>query len=99
MLDALRGVVRGVTIDPPDAEECRRAALGARIQHAASCDTYAGQAETLAFYEAIGGYGFGVEYEDAILTVGPDDLLDLATRFFDPDAALAIRTHERRPNP
>ncbi len=99
MLAALHGVVRNLRTSPPDEDECRRAALGARLQHATSCDTYTGQADTLGFYEAVADYTFGVEYEDAVLTITPEDILNLTTRYFNSDAALVIRTHEWRPNP
>jgi predicted Zn-dependent peptidase len=71
-------------------EECQQGARTALLLHAMGADTYTGQAESLAFYEAIDSYELAISYEDEVLTIGPDDIRRVVLRYFDPDRALVV---------
>lgn len=92
--EAAIGVLKAILADIRDngvsVQECERGKASALVMHAINADTYTGQAETLAFYEAISSYELGVTYEDDILTIAPEELRDLVRRYFDPDKALVV---------
>jgi predicted Zn-dependent peptidase len=88
--DALRATVSDLLMSGPSAEECAAAGKTALRMHAETCDTYTGQAQCIGFYEALGAGRFAFSYEDDILTVTPDEVRALATRYFDPSRALVL---------
>ncbi len=88
------GVLKTILADIRDngvsVEECQQGARTALLLHAMGADTYTGQAESLAFYEAIDSYELAISYEDEVLTIGPDDIRRVVLRYFDPDRALVV---------
>lgn len=91
VLDQLKRMLTDIASGGVTDEECMRAARGARLLHAGGGETYTGQARILGFYEGIGSYLFGVEYEDEVLRVTPSDLAELVRRYYDPARALVLR--------
>lgn len=68
------------------------------IGYAFTNESYADQAGSLGFYEAIADYTLAVEYIDRVRAITPEKLQQVAQEYLDPDAyTLAIIRPETRP--
>lgn len=88
--DALWTQLNALRAGPvPDAE---LASAKARLLTTFAFDneTYAGQAATLGYYEAIGSYTFAQQYADLIARVSASDLQRAASHYLQPSRAVSI---------
>lgn len=88
--EALRAVLRAALARASDPEAIGWASRSALLEHARTCETVTGLAQSLGFYEGIGDGSFAARYEDEVLTVTGDEVLALATKYFDPDRAAVL---------
>lgn len=79
LAEVRRLLAEGVT--PGETESARRALLGQTLFDE---ETFAGEANSLAFYDAIASYEFMVRYRERIAAVTPEDLARVARRCLTP---------------
>jgi len=81
---ALEAVVEGLRSEAVSSAELEKAKRVTRRNFAFSNETYAEQAETLGFYDALIGYQFACSYLRAVDRLTARDVLQAARQYLDP---------------
>jgi zinc protease len=95
--DAVRAFVEGVRRSGVDDDEIAKAKSLLALDHVTSVETALGLAGYLAFWESLGGWELGGEFESRAAAVAAPDLARVVETYFRPEALCSAWRLARRP--